>query len=172
MKREDTFFPRVEAGERATPKNRSMFTERHKYMETANISEMLKSLIDLYGFNPDTLSKYLGITTEQIETVNNGNIDCLPEKFEIRSQILDKIAFLYFTAIEDKDLKLGEFLEVLISYHHLSPNTIAKMSGVEVDDINRLLSNQPEKIDLEAKYKLAVTAISLRFFLKDCEPAI
>ena len=162
----------VEAGEKATPKNRSMFIERHKAMVTANISEMLKSLIDLYEFNPDTLSRYLGITAEQIETVKNGNIGCLPEKFEIRSRMLDKIAFLYFTAIEDKDLKLSGFLEVLISYHHLSLNTLAKMANVEVDDINRLLLNPPGKIDLEAKYKLAVTAMSLRFFLKDCEPAI
>ena len=141
-------------------------------MTTANISEMLRSLIDLYEFNLDTLSKYLGITIEHIESVKNGNIDCLPEKFEIGSQILDRIAFLYFTTIGDKDLKLSEFLEVLISYHHLSPHTIAKMSGVKIDDINRLLSNPLEKIDLEAKYKLAVTAMSLRFFLKDCEPEI
>ena len=49
---------------------------------------------------------------------------------------------------------------------------IAKMAGVEENDIDRLLANPPEKIEIEVKYKIAVTVMGLRFWLKDCESPI
>lgn len=49
---------------------------------------------------------------------------------------------------------------------------IAKMAGVEENDIDRLLANPPEKIEIEVKYKIAVTVMELRFWLKDCESPI
>ena len=36
---------------------------------------------------------------------------------------------------------------------------IAKMAGVEENDIDRLLANPPEKIEIEVKYKIAVTVM-------------
>ena len=133
-----------------------------------DISEMLKSLIEVYDFNKNTLSKYLGISVEQIEGIAQGNTDCFPTEFTV----LSKIGFLYFSPVQDEDLKLSGFLEVLISYHNLSKKTIAKMAGVEVSDIEKMLSNPPAKIDIETKYKIATTVMALRFFLKDCEPPI
>ena len=47
-----------------------------------------------------------------------------------------------------------------------------KMAGVEENDIDRLLANPPEKIEIEVKYKIAVTVMELRFWLKDCESPI
>ena len=44
-----------------------------------------------------------------------------------------------------------------------------KMAGVEEKDIDRLLANPPEKVEIEVKYKIAVTVMELRFWLKDCE---
>ena len=41
---------------------------------------------------------------------------------------------------------------------------IAKMAGVEENDIDRLLVNPPEKIEIEVKYKIAVTVMELRFY--------
>ena len=49
---------------------------------------------------------------------------------------------------------------------------IAKMAGVEENDIDRLLVNPPEKIEIEVKYKISVTVKELRFWLKDCESPI
>lgn len=46
---------------------------------------------------------------------------------------------------------------------------VAKMAGVEVKNIERMLSNPPRKVSEDIKYKVAVTVMSLRFFLKDCE---
>ena len=40
------------------------------------------------------------------------------------------------------------------------------------DDIDRLLANPPEKDEIEVKYKIAVTVMELRFWLKDCESPI
>ena len=36
------------------------------------------------------------------------------------------------------------------------------MAGVEENDIDRLLANPPEKIEIEVKYKIAVTVMELR----------
>ena len=84
----------------------------------------------------------------------------------------NKISFLYASATVDKDLKLTAFLQVLLSHHGLSKKTVAAMAGVETKDIERLLSNPPKKVSEEIKFKIAVTVMSLRFFLKDCEPQL
>ena len=42
-------------------------------------------------------------------------------------------------------------------------------ADVEEQDIDRLLANPPEKVEIEVKYKIAVTVMELRFWLKDCE---
>ncbi len=137
-----------------------------------DISEMLKSLIELYDFNKNTLSKYLGISVEQIDGIAQGNKDCLPKELAFHNQVLTKIGFLYFSPIQGEDLKLNGFLEVLIFHHNLSKKTIAKMAGVEVSDIEKILSNPPQEVEIETKYKIATTVMALRFFLKDCEPPI
>ena len=46
------------------------------------------------------------------------------------------------------------------------------MAGVEENDIDRLLVNPPEKVEIEVKYKIDVTVMKLRFWLKDCESPI
>ena len=138
-------------------------------IKTKNISEMLTSLIEEYRFNKNTLSKYLEITEETIDGVVMGNVECLPDDPTLRLKILSKAGFLYFGAIEDKDRQLSGFLEVLVSYHDISKLTIAKMAGVEEQDIDRLLTNPLEKVEIEVKYKIAVTVMELRFWLKDCE---
>ena len=53
---------------------------------------------------------------------------------------------------------------MLVSYYGISKLTIAKMAGVEENDIDRLLVNPPEKIEIEVKYKIAVTVMELRFW--------
>lgn len=38
--------------------------------------------------------------------------------------------------------------------------------------IEKLLSDPSQKVSEEIKYKIAVTFVLLRFFLKDCEPQL
>ncbi len=137
--------------------------------EKNNITEELKALLDIYDFNINTLSKYLRLPIEDIKNLSEGNIDFLPEEPTYRFELFNKISFLYLSAVEDKDLKLCAFLKILISYHGLSKKTIAKMAGVNESYIAKVLSNPPKKVSEEIKYKIAVTVMSLRFFLKDCE---
>ena len=51
------------------------------------------------------------------------------------------------------------WLELLVSYYGISKLTIAKMAGVEENDIDRLLVNPPEKVEIEVKYKIDVTVM-------------
>lgn len=140
--------------------------------EKDNVTEQLKELITVYGFNKNTLSQYLELPINHVEILAQGNIDFLPNEPTYRFQLFNKIAFLYASATDDKDLKLSAFLKVLISYHGLSKKTIAKISDVEISDIEKILSNPPKKVSEEVKYKIAVTVMALRFFLKDCEPKL
>ena len=134
-----------------------------------NVADQLKELLDMYEFSMDTLSKYLQLPVEQIRKLSEGDVGFLPEDPIYRFNIFNKITFLYLSAVEDKDLKLCAFLKVLVSYHGLSKRAVAKMAGVEVKNIERMLSNPPRKVSEDIKYKVAVTVMSLRFFLKDCE---
>ena len=140
--------------------------------EKDNVTEQLKELITVYGFNKNTLSQYLELPINHVEILAQGNTDFLPSEPTYRFQLFNKIAFLHTSATDDKDLKLSAFLKVLISYHGLSKKTIAKISDVEISDIEKILSNPPKKVSEEVKYKIAVTVMALRFFLKDCEPKL
>ena len=122
-----------------------------------NVADQLKELLDIYEFSMDTLSKYLQLSVEQIRKLSEGDIGFLPEDSIYRFNIFNKITFLYLSAVEDKDLKLCAFLKVLVSYHGLSKRAVAKMAGVEVENIERMLSNPPRKVSEDIKYKVAVS---------------
>ena len=134
-----------------------------------DITEQLKCLIEDYGFNVETLSKYLKLDDNQINLLANGDVNFLPNDNEYRFNLFNKISFLYCSAIDEKDFKLDAFLKVLLSYHNISKKTISKMSGVDIKEIDKFLSLKKSKISVEDKYKLAITIMSLRFFLKDIE---
>ena len=138
--------------------------------EIGNVTDQLKVLLEQYDFNAQTRSAYLGLSAEQFRQMAVGDLSFLPEDAASRFRVFNKISFLYMSAVEDKDLKLSAFLGVLISYHGLSKKTIAKMSGVEVSDIEKILSDPPGNVLAEQRYKVAVTVMALRFFLKDNEP--
>ena len=134
-----------------------------------DITEQLKCLIEDYNFNIETLSKYLELDDNQINLLANGVVNFLPNDNEYRFNLFNKISFLYCSAIDEKDVKLDAFLKVLLSYHNISKKTISKMSGVDIKEIDKFLSLNKGKISVEDKYKLAITIMSLRFFLKDIE---
>lgn len=134
-----------------------------------DITEQLKCLIEDYNFNIETLSKYLELDDNQINLLANGVVNFLPNDNEYRFNLFNKISFLYCSAIDEKDFKLDAFLKVLLSYHNISKKTISKMSGVDIKEIDKFLSLNKGKISVEDKYKLAITIMSLRFFLKDIE---
>lgn len=130
------------------------------------VIEQLKELISVYGFNKNTLSRYLDLPVGRVERLAQGELDFLPDEPTYRFQIFNKIIALYESAAEDKDLELIAFLQVLISKHGLSSETIAKMADVEKSDVEKILSCPPKKVSEEVKYRIAVTVMALRFCLK------
>ncbi|WP_040196309.1 HTH domain-containing protein [Candidatus Soleaferrea massiliensis] len=138
--------------------------------ECTNVAGQLKELLTAYQFNLDTLSRYLLLPAQQILELSEGHLDFLPEEPAYRFALFNKIRFLCLSAAEDKDLKLSVFLKVLISYHGLSKDTVARMAGVSKQDIEAVLAAPPRRVSDEAKFNIAVTVMSLRFFLKECEP--
>ena len=145
------------------------FYKELKVNKDIDITEQLKCLIEDYNFNIETLSKYLELDDNQINLLANGVVNFLPNDNEYRFNLFNKISFLYCSAIDEKDFKLDAFLKVLLSYHNISKKTISKMSGVDIKEIDKFLSSKKSKISVEDKYKLAITTMSLRFFLKDIE---
>ena len=71
-----------------------------------------------------------------------GNVECLPDDPALRLKILSKVGFLYFGAIEDKDRQLSGFLEVLVSYHGTTIDTL--QGQLEVKD--RQIEQQAQTI--------------------------
>ena len=63
------------------------------------VAEWLETLVDVYGFSVVTLSKYLGLSAEQIGALKDGRIDHLPQETMAQLQKLleqySKIGFLY-----------------------------------------------------------------------------
>ena len=139
--------------------------------EKETIFEQLNALLNLYDFNADTLSGYLDLPVEQLKGLARGETGTLPEDPDRCFGVFVRIQLLFSCAAEEKDLKLAAFLQVLLSHHRLSKKTLAKMAGVEPGDIDALLA-RPGRINAETKYKIAVTAMALRFFLKDGEPPL
>ncbi len=94
-------------------KIKNQFTDREGlHGRKNNVTEQLKELITIYGFNKNTLSQYLGLPLDSIEDLSNGNINFLPDDCSYRFRLFNKISFLYASATEDKDLKLTAFLQV------------------------------------------------------------
>lgn len=131
-----------------------------------DVAGKVTALLEKYEFDASTLARYLGLSLEQVNDFAHGKMECLLEQ----RKVLDKIMFLYAVTCEDANLKASAFLEVLVSCYHLSPTTIAKMASVDVGDIEKMLSGASAEVAIHSKYKIAVTTMALRFFLKDCEP--
>ena len=137
--------------------------------ETENISGKLKSLLEDYHFNAETLAKYLSVSVENMNEIARGNMEKLPDGWVERTRVINKIMFLAFIPEGSPDLKVKAFLEGLLSYHKLSKETVAKMAGIEISDLDDFLSDEVEKMDTDIKYKIASVTMALRFFLKDNE---
>lgn len=137
-------------------------------MQQFDISQVLKELLEYYSFNEETLAKYLSLDMKHIQEILRGNFEALPYNNIQKFEIYNKIMFLSLIPKDSKDLRLSSFLEVLISYHKLSTKTIAKMAEVKISDIDNILKNS-EDVPIDIKYKVAITVMSLRFFLKENE---
>ena len=131
-----------------------------------DVMETLQLLIEKYKFNIDVLSKLLDVKKEVILGKDEKK---LFENSKDFSKMSDLIFMLELSGKDDADFKIGAFLQVLLEYHSISPETIALMSGVCEKEVSDLVEN-PKLVSLESKYKISKTVMALRFFFKELEP--
>ena len=128
----------------------------------------LKKLINDYDFKIDTISNYLGLSIEQLKKFLDG--ESLFTNYKRKFfQISDKINLLYYSTEMEKDIELEGFLTVLVQFHGISTTSIAKISGVSLQDVENCMEHKFDQVSDDAKYKIAITAMRLRFLLKECE---
>ena len=130
----------------------------------------MRDLLEEYHFNVETLAKYLSISVESVYYLANGKTGMLSTDPQKGIRIVNKIMFLDTITSDEADMRVQAYLDTLLSYHKLSKETIAKMAGIQIADIDIFLSNKCEKMNAEIKYKIASVTMALRFFLKDNEP--
>lgn len=128
----------------------------------------LKKLINDYDFKIDTISNYLGLSIEQLKKFLDGESLFQNDKRKF-FQISDKINLLYYSTEMEKDIELEGFLTVLVQFHGISTTSIAKISGVSLQDVENCMEHKFDQVSDDAKYKIAITAMRLRFLLKECE---
>lgn len=128
----------------------------------------LKKLINDYDFKMDIISNYLGLSIEQLKKFLDGE-SLFPNDKRKFFQISDKINLLYYSTEMEKDIELEGFLTVLVQFHGISTTSIAKISGVSLQDVENCMEHKFDQVSDDAKYKIAITAMRLRFLLKECE---
>lgn len=133
-----------------------------------DFTRQLKALLPLYDFKTDRLAPYLGVTAEQVLQIAEGDAGALPEEPDARQKAIRRIRFLHYCAIERK-LDPGNFLKMLTTRGKLPKETIAKFADVQVEDIDRMLADPAGEMESEAKEKITVAMLALRFFLREKE---
>ena len=118
----------------------------------------LKKLINDYDFKMDTISNYLGLSIEQLKKFLDGE-SLFPNDKRKFFQISDKINLLYYSTEMEKDIELEGFLTVLVQFHGISTTSIAKISGVSLQDVENCMEHKFDQVSDDAKYKIAITAI-------------
>lgn len=119
------------------------------------IKKQLSELISVYDVDIDTLSAYLELPAEQVRSLS------LPEEPIHDFSVFDKIKFLYTSVTDRKNRRLRNLLQKLLSKDKLSRQEITAMAGVEIGDIEKILSNDSEEIPVTVKYKVAVTVYGI-----------
>ncbi len=134
-----------------------------------SVNEELSIILNEYLFNIETFSEYLDLEKCETETLLRGDMSILPEDDKAKLIIFNKINLLYEAIKNDADTIIKENLKVLVSYHNISKNTIAKAANVDAKDIDKLLSDKGYLVDDNKKYRLTAMSMALRFCLKDIE---
>jgi hypothetical protein len=133
------------------------------------IEEMLSALTSDYGMTSECLSRLLGVNCDLIRDYRKYK-DQMPTGLE-RCSFMNLLAMLYFTTNDEPDFRFKAFLEVLIEFHKISANTIAKFAKIRERDVLDFISDS-RQVPIEKKYRLASVVMMLRLIFKTVEPKI
>lgn len=130
--------------------------------EMQNPVDELRRLIAEGRLSEASVQAMIGIPSEQLHTVldetpgSPAGMTVAPHPLSPEENTRISILAAQLTAgMEiDDDARLVAILESLISQCRLTPESIAQLSDLDVDDIVRAL-NDPRAVSLETKYRLA-----------------
>lgn len=135
---------------------------------------MIQILMQDYGFPEEVLARHFRLTAEQLEQLLSGDPDGLPGDPAERYRAQSRISLLYFGVCESREQKLSGYLEVLLSYHGLSRETVARAAQVPSEAVERGLWTRrrcPSSIR-RCRYRLAAAVMVLRFLFREDEPTL
>jgi len=135
-----------------------------KVIGDKEIGEMIDTLRTDYGMSTECLSHLLGVKSE-------GHKFEVPRGYAERSSFFNSIMMLDIISGEDPDFKFKAFLEVLIEFHKISADTIAKFAKIPTQYVLDFMIDS-SLVPIEIKYKLAAVIMTLRFIFKTVEPKI
>lgn len=128
------------------------------------IEETINTLMKDYGMSAECLSHLLRVK-------NDGDKIEIPTEFEEKSSFTNLIFMLDTLSKDEPDFKFKVFLEVLIEYHKISVDTIAKFAKIPTQYVLDFMSDS-SAVPIEIKYRLASVIMTLRFIFKTVEPKI
>ncbi|MGH4118631.1 HTH domain-containing protein [Clostridium sp.] len=141
-----------------------MINDEIHVITVKDIEETLESLTKDYGMSTECLSHLLGVK-------NDGRKIKVPSGFAERSSFFNLIGMLEIISEEEPDFKFKAFLEVLIEYHKISADTIAKFAKIPTQYVLDFMIDSGT-VPIDIKYKLASVIMTLRLIFKTVEPKI
>lgn len=124
--------------------------------------EMLRYLISEYKMNTKTLSKLLEVELSVLENFNKSE-NAIP--IIRRGDISNTLAVLYHISEITTDERNRAVIDVLVQEHNIEFVTIARMSGVEEEELIKFIGRN-EEVSNEVKYKIATISMFLHFMFK------
>ena len=139
----------------------------------ATIPEMVQILMREYGFSEEVLARHCHLTAEQLEGLLSGGLSALPEDPVERYRVQARISLLYFGISESRERTLSGYLEVLLTHHGLSRETVARAAQIPAEAVGAALSPEAlSSLDPEVRYRLAAAVMVLRFLFREDEPPL
>jgi hypothetical protein len=128
------------------------------------IGEIITTLKKDYGMSTECLSHLLKVKGDKDKIE-------IPTGFEEKSSFTN-LVFMLDTLLKDEpDFRFKAFLEVLIEFHKISAETIAKFARIPTQYVLDFMIDS-STVPIEIKYRLASVIMTLRFIFKAVEPKI
>lgn len=128
------------------------------------IEETINKLQKDYGMSTECLSHLLRVKSD-------GDKLEIPTGFEEKRSFTNLIFMLDTLSNDEPDFKFKIFLEVLMEYHKISADTIAKFAKIPTQYVLDFMVDS-STVPIEIKYRLASVIMVLRFIFKTVEPKI
>lgn len=134
------------------------------------IQKALKELLEDYQFPPEVLGRLCHLSPAFLQQYPSEAEIAAKQNRDIAFQTGNKLLMLQLLDKENPDKKIQAFLQVLIDYHQIPSQTIAKLAHLPEKTILNFKKNPILVTNLGEKYQIAYVVMVLRFLFKELEP--